>query len=118
MNKNTVDIVRAFYAAQAERNIAGIEKYLHPNVHFIMPLGEIRGKAPYVENIKKHMTEFKTVSIRTIVGSEDHVMLAYDFDFGGPIGKCPTAGLYTFKDGLIAKIELFFDARPFEKLSV
>ncbi len=32
------------------------------------------------------------------------------------IGVCRTAELMTFKDGLISGIELFFDARPFEKL--
>ena len=32
-----------------------------------------------------------------------------------PIGMIQTAALMTFKDGLIARIELFYDARPFEK---
>jgi len=42
-------------------------------------------------------------------------MLVYDLDFPAPVGKLPTAGLITFQDGLIAKIELFCDGRPFEK---
>lgn len=113
MSANNIEIVKAFYAAQGEKNIAGLEKYLHQDVHFIMPLGEIKGKEAYLANIKQHMNEFKTVSIRVLCGSGNHVMLAYDFDFGAPIGKCPTAALYTLNDGLITHIELFFDARPF-----
>jgi hypothetical protein len=42
-------------------------------------------------------------------------MLTYDMDFGEPIGVCRTAALLTFRDGLIARNELFFDARPFAK---
>jgi len=42
-------------------------------------------------------------------------MLAYDVDFGEPIGMCRTTVLMTFGDGLIPCIELFYDARLFEK---
>ena len=48
-------------------------------------------------------------------GSEDQAMLTYDMDFAEPIGVCRAAALMTFKDGLIARSELFFDARPFGK---
>jgi hypothetical protein len=44
-------------------------------------------------------------------------MLAYDVDLGEPTGMCRTAVLMTFDNGLITCIELFFDARPFEKSS-
>jgi hypothetical protein len=44
-------------------------------------------------------------------------MLTYDAEFGEPIGICRTAVLMTFKDQLIERLELFFDARPFEKNS-
>ena len=115
MNKSNIDIVKAFYKAQGERNISDLEQYLNQNVHFIMPLAKIKGKDAYLANIKQHITEFKTISMRVICGSENYVMLAYDFDFGMPIGVCPTAALYTLEDGLITKIELFFDARPFVK---
>jgi hypothetical protein len=42
-------------------------------------------------------------------------MLTYDGDFGEPIAICRTAVLMTFKHDLIGRIEIFFDARPFEK---
>jgi hypothetical protein len=42
-------------------------------------------------------------------------MVAYDVDFGEPIGICRSAVMMTFNDGLITRIELFYDARPFEK---
>jgi hypothetical protein len=47
---------------------------------------------------------------------DTEAMLAYDGDFGDPIGICRTAALLTFKDNLIIRIELFFNARPFGSL--
>ena len=48
-------------------------------------------------------------------GSEDQAMLTYDMEFPEPIGVTRTAVLMTFQDGLIARSELFFDARSFGK---
>ncbi|MGB2664582.1 MAG: hypothetical protein WAK48_11290 [Candidatus Acidiferrum sp.] len=48
-------------------------------------------------------------------GSSENAMLTYDVDFGEPVGVWHAAVLMTFKDGLIANLELFYDARPTEK---
>jgi hypothetical protein len=58
---------------------------------------------------------FKSITIRAKFGSGDEVMLAYDFDFLAPINILHAAVLMQFREGLIAKIELFFDGRPFDK---
>jgi pyruvate dehydrogenase complex dehydrogenase (E1) component len=50
-------------------------------------------------------------------GSKDQAMVNYDVDFGRLFGICHTAALITFEDNLIARIELFFDARPIEKIA-
>ena len=42
-------------------------------------------------------------------------MLTYDMNFAEPIGVCRAAALMTFKDGLIMRNEIFFEARPFAK---
>ncbi|KJV80299.1 MAG: hypothetical protein ACEY3D_09020 [Rickettsia sp.] len=40
-------------------------------------------------------------------------MLALEFDCPEPIGIFRGASLLSFNDGLISRIELFYDARPF-----
>jgi hypothetical protein len=64
---------------------------------------------------KRFATLVKGIVVRAKFGSDDQKMLADDVDFDEPIGICRTAVLMTFKNGLIASIELFYDARPFEK---
>ncbi len=115
MNHNYANLAKAYYTAMSARDIAGIEKYLHPNVHFSGPLGASTGKEPFLEAAKRLMTLFKTLTIRATFGSENQAMVAYDLDFSTPIGNIHTAALLTFQDEFITKIELFFDARPFDK---
>jgi len=40
-------------------------------------------------------------------------MLVHDWTFSGSIGHLRAAVVMDFIDGLIAKIELFYDTRPF-----
>ena len=113
MDKNNVAIAEAYYTAMSQKNVAGAERYLHPEVHFIGPIQETMGKTAFLEGVKRLVSSFKTLTIRTKCGSGNQVMLAYDLEFPDPIGNCRTASLLTFQEGLIIKIELFFDARPF-----
>ena len=115
MNKNHVAIAEAYYTAMGEKNVADMGQYLHPDVQFIGPLAEMRGKEAVLEAVKRLIAFFKTLTIRAKFGSGDQAMLAYDLDFPSPIGNCPAAALLTFQEGLISKIELFFDGRPFDK---
>jgi len=78
-------------------------------------MAELAGKEAVLEAAKRFVTLIKSLRVRAKLGSDAAAMLVYDVDFGEPIGICRTAALMTFNDALIARIELFYDARPFEK---
>ena len=113
--ESNLAIVENYYKLFAKKNIEAMAKYLHPDVQFTAPLAKIVGKDLFLKAARKLASLFNTLTIRAKFSTGDQVMLAYDFDFPGPIGKIPTAALLTMQDGLITKIELFYDARPFEK---
>jgi ketosteroid isomerase-like protein len=116
MNKNNLAIAEAYYAAMSENRVADMEQYLHPDVFFVGPLAEMTGRKAVIEAAKRIAPLFeKPIAIRAKFSSDDQVMLAYDWFFAAPIGNFPAAVLMTFKNGLITKIELFFDTRPFNK---
>lgn len=75
----------------------------------------MEGKEAVLESVKRMIVALKTVKIHSKFGSDDQAMLAIDLEFPEPIGNLPSAVLITFKNGLIVKNELFFDARPFDK---
>jgi hypothetical protein len=99
----------------SDKDVAGAARHLHPDVRFTGPMADLVGKEAVLEAAKRFATLVKGIVVRAKFGSDDQKMLAYDVDFDEPIGICRTAVLMTFKNGLIASIELFYDARAFEK---
>lgn len=115
MSINHAAIAEAYYRAVGEKRVDEIEKHLHPDVRFIGPLAKMTGKEAVIDATKKFTAFFQSLKIRGTFGSGDQVMVVYDLECPAPVGKLSTAVLMTFEDGLVAKIELFYDARPFEK---
>lgn len=115
MSKDNVAVAEAYYTAMGEKNFSGMEKYLHPNVQFSSPLGELKGREAVLEGAKKFVSFVNRLTIRAKFGAGDQAVLIIDSDCAAPIGNFPAASLLTFQEGLIAKIELILDARPFEK---
>jgi ketosteroid isomerase-like protein len=110
MTKNNVETAVAYYTAVGEKNIDSIEQYLHPDVQFIGPMARLSGRKAVLDATRNFAAFFKTLKIRTKVGSDDQVVVVYDLD-----DRIPAAVLMSFQNGAIAKLELFYDARPFEK---
>jgi ketosteroid isomerase-like protein len=115
MKQNLAAVAEAYYKAVGAKDIKSLEKYLHPDVQFIAPLAKTKGKDAVLESTKSFTAFLKTLTIRTTLGSDDQAAVVYDVDCPAPIGNIPTVSLMTFREGLISKIELFYDARPFEK---
>jgi SnoaL-like protein len=115
MSEKNIDSAVAYYQAMNKKDLSVMEKYLHPEVHLIGPLADIRGKDVVLNSVKHLLAAFNKLTIRAQFGAEDRVMLAYDIEFPAPIGISRAAVLLTFQEDLIIRYELFFDARPFEK---
>lgn len=106
-------IATNYYNEMLKKNFDMMSCYLHPEVILISPLAEIVTKDAVI-SAAKNLTQILTdIKIRSKFASENEIMFAYDFMFLEPIGKLRAAVLMEFKDKLIFKIELFYDARPF-----
>jgi ketosteroid isomerase-like protein len=115
MAEKNVTSAEAYYRAMNDKDAGGVARHLHPDVQFVGPMATLAGKDAVLEAAKRFMSLIKEIRIQAELASEDQVMLTYDGDFGEPIGICRTAVWMTLRDDLIARIEIFFDARPFEK---
>lgn len=116
MGQNHAATIETYYTTLAGKNISALGKYLHPDVQFLGPLGEEKGKEAVLQATTQFASLFKSLKIRTKFGSENQAMIVYDVDFPEPVGLTRTAALMTFQGDMIVKIELFFDARPFENM--
>lgn len=115
MTENTLAAAEAYYKDMANKNLEGMAQCLHPHVRFLGPLADITGKEAVLEGAKGVLSFFQNLTIRTKFASNNQAMFVYDLDCSLPIGLLRVASLLTFEDNLIARIELFYDARSFEK---
>lgn len=113
---DNLGVAENYYCEMLAKNFDAMAMHLHQSVKLISPLAEISGKTNVVDaakNLRKILTH---IDIRAKLCSDSQVMLAYDFFFPEPIGKLRSAVLMEFKDGLISRIELFYDGRPFNEI--
>ena len=114
MMNTPLSIAEAYYTAMGNKNIEGMAKYLHPDISFKAPLAQMEGKENVLDAAIKLATIIKGLNIRKMFENHNQAMLVLDLDFPGPIGHFPSASLLTVQEGLITKIELFYDARPLD----
>lgn len=113
MTDKNLNIAITYYTSMNNKKFEEMASCLHPDIHFIGPLSVMDGKESVVEAAKNFAIFFKNLTISEKFSSNDKVMLALEFDCPAPIGIFRGASLLSFNDGLISRIELFYDARPF-----
>jgi hypothetical protein len=112
---HTVEIAEEYLAVWKRKDAGGIAKLLHSGVHLKSPIADLKGCEAFLATCGKIFPHLEDVVVRARFASEKQAMLVYDFVLKEPIGVTRTANLMTFQGELIRSIELFFDARPFEK---
>ncbi len=108
-------IAESYYNAMLAKDFDKMAGYLHDNVHFIGPLAEMHGKDAVVGAAKNFCKILQDIQIRSRFAAGDQIMFAYDMAVPAPIGNFRAAVMMEFRDRLISKIELFYDASPFQE---
>ncbi len=112
MKQNSATYVEEYYKAGLKQNFTEMAKFLHPEVQFSAPLAQLNGREAVVEAAKGFFGFLKSIDFRSSFSSDNEAMLIYDAFFPEPIGRFPAALFVTFEDGLMRKMELFYDPRP------
>ena len=112
---NNLKSAENYYNAMLAKDFDKMTSYLHNEVHFIGPLAEMHGKEAVVSAAKNFGGILQDIQIRSRFSSGNQIMFVYNMIVPAPIGKFRAAVLMEFTDQLISKIELFYDASPFEE---
>jgi len=115
MTQSNAALAEAYYKAMNDKDVSAMARQLHPDVRLVTPMEDLAGRDAVLEAAKKLLSFIQSIEVRSKFESETQAMLAYDMHFAAPTGRCRAAALMTFKDGLIVRNELFFDASPFKK---
>lgn len=111
--EQNIAIATAYYTAFGHKNSAEMRQYLHPDAELIGPLGGHQKNGAILEAAERFFPAFQSLTIRAQLSNADQAIVVFDLEFPAPIGLLRSASFLTIKEGLIARIELFFDASPF-----
>jgi len=114
MNDKNLASAEAYYTAMKAKDLPLMATYLHRDVHFLGAFAKLAGKDAVIKGYEGLFAGILDINVRAKMSAADRVMLVYDLKFKEPIGNVRTAALLSFKDNLIADIEVFFDGRAFE----
>lgn len=117
MDAHTLALATAYLAAWDRRDLSEIAQFIHPGVRFIGPMTDLSGKEAFLQSTARILPMLQGVKVHTRFATSDQAICTYDFVCAAPINVCRTAELMTFENDLIVRIELFYDARPFEALA-
>jgi ketosteroid isomerase-like protein len=105
----------AYYKAMNDKDLSAMAQHLHADVRLVTPMEDLTGRDAVLAAAKKLLNFIQNIEVQAKFESSTQAMLAYDMRFAEPVGLCRAASLMTFKDGLISRNELFFDASPFRE---
>lgn len=111
MSDNNLTIALSYYGAINQNNPGLAAEKLADNVRIISPLATKDGKADVVEALKGLCSTVEGVTVTDTFNADALVMLALNMLFPAPVGVLRAASLLDFEQGLIARIELFYDSR-------
>ncbi len=109
-----LQIAESYYQAMNQKDLEKVQSYWHPEVKLISPMVGEAQAGTIASAMTRFMDSFTSIAIRSKFHEGNQIMLVIDVEYPLPIGKLRSAVQMTFKDSLIASIELFHDTRPFQ----
>jgi limonene-1,2-epoxide hydrolase len=87
---------------------------LREDVSFVGPLGTASGIDECMRGLQGMKQMVDAAQVHKTIADGDDVCVIYDLVTHTPAGTIPTAGWFQLRDGRIASIRAFFDARPLD----
>ena len=117
MNANTLELAEAFMNAFNEKDISRITAMVHPEIRFKSPINEASNRESYLPVVRRLLANIKGLRIKSKFASGNQAMFTYELNFNEPVGIVSSAILITFEGDQVKGLEVFYDARRFEKES-
>ena len=114
IEKNLISAI-TYYNAMLSKDFDSMSNYIDQDICLVSPFGKTQGREEVIEAAKHFAEMIQDIQIRSKFTNDNQVVLIYDAISSNPIGTIKAAALMNFSDhNKITKIELFYDARPFE----
>jgi ketosteroid isomerase-like protein len=106
------EVVEGYFDAWTSKDFDRARSLLHDDLSFIGPIERLNSADALMDSIKGLAQIVIGAERRGLVAQGDQVCVIYDLHTV-PIPTAPVAEWYTVRDGKVASMQAFFDARPF-----
>jgi ketosteroid isomerase-like protein len=112
---DAAQVAEEYFAAWTGKDFDRARALLHDDLAFRGPIDSFDDAGAYLRAIQSLSQIVTGADKRKVFVDGDDVCVIYDLHTG-PVPNAPTAEWYRVRDGRIAAIQVFFDARPFAPL--
>ena len=113
MAANAMEVVSRYKEAFGSGDVQGARALLADDLHFQGPIDEFNSADDYIQSLRKLASIVTGTDVKKVLADRDDVVTIYDLHTRTPAGTSAVAEWATVKNGKIAELRVFFDARPF-----
>jgi ketosteroid isomerase-like protein len=106
------ETVERYFDAWTSKDFETARSLLHDDLSFRGPIETLDSADALIESLRGLSQIVTGAERRGVIEHGDEVAVVYDLHTA-PVPDAPVAEWYTVRDGKIASIQAFFDARPF-----
>lgn len=110
---DALGVVERYKQAFGSGDVPKARSLLADDLHFTGPIDEFHSADDYVQSLAKLGRIVTGTDVKKVLADGDDVVTIYDLHTNTPAGTSAVAEWATVKDGKIAKLRVYFDARPF-----
>jgi ketosteroid isomerase-like protein len=110
---NAAEVVEQYQRAFGSGDVQTARSLLADDLHFTGPIDEFDNADDYMQSVGKLAQIVTGTDVKKVLADGDDVVTIYDLHTNSPAGTSNVAEWATVKNGKIAEIRVFFDARPF-----
>jgi ketosteroid isomerase-like protein len=107
------DVAERFFGAWSTGDFDTARMLLHDDLRFVGPLEQFDNADAYLAALRNLSQIVKAAEQEKVFVDGDDVCVLYNLVTNTPAGTAPTAEWYHLRDGRIASVRVYFDARPF-----
>ena len=110
------EIVEQYQRAFGSGDIRTARSLLADDLHFKGPIEQFDNADAYIESLAKLAKIVTGKEVKKVLADGNDVVTIYDLHTNTPAGTSSVAEWATVRNGRIAELRVFFDARPFAAL--
>ncbi len=110
---NARDVVDQYFSALKKKDFDTMRPLLHDDITFVGPLGTTDGVDEYIESLKRVTASMTGLERQALFAAGEDVCQIYHMTLAMPAATLRVAQWLKVREGRIAAVRLYFDARPF-----